>query len=107
MQAIVYYRLKIIGVAGDIKYSDIVVVQKSGNTLITVYPNPAANEILLSGLTNTSASKVVNSMVQIVLQQKTNASSFSIDVSKLPKGLYFVEVLSTDNSSIKQSFIKQ
>jgi len=42
-----------------------------------------------------------------VLMQNTTASSFSIDVANLQSGLYFIEIVSTDKTSVKQTFIKK
>ncbi len=104
---LVYYRIKIISLAGDIKYSDIVWVKDSGSNAISLYPNPAVNSIVLSGLKNSSSYRIINAMGQIVMQQKINGNSFSVDVAELKRGLYFIEIVSTDNTSVKRSFIKQ
>ncbi len=104
---VVFYRIKIIGISGDIKYTDIVMVKKKGNNGISLYPNPVVNSMTISGLTNASAYKIVNATGQVMMQQKTLANSINIDLRSLQSGLYFVEIISSDNISIKQSFIKQ
>lgn len=104
---VIYYRIKIISLSGQVKYSEIVSEKKTGKTEISLYPNPAANSITLSGLVNASVYKIINAAGQLVVQQKTTANSVNIDVSNLKGGFYFIEILSNDNTSVKQSFIKQ
>lgn len=104
---VVYYRIRIAGLAGDIKYTDIVAVRKNGDKQVSLYPNPVVNSFNITGLTNTVAYRIINAAGQVVLQQRTSASSMSIDVSGLQGGLYTVEILSTDNTAVQRSFIKQ
>ena len=104
---VVYYRIRIVGLAGDIKYTDMVAVRKNGAKLVSLYPNPAVSSINITGLTNATVYRIINATGQVVLQQRTTANSINIDVSGLQSGLYTVEILSTDNTAVQRSFIKQ
>lgn len=104
---VIYYRIKIIGLAGDIRYSDIVIVKKNGSNEISLYPNPAVNSIVLSGFSNVAAYRIINVAGQVMLQQKINADSFSVDVSRLQNGLYCMEIFLADDTTVKKTFIKQ
>ncbi|MEP7237025.1 MAG: T9SS type A sorting domain-containing protein [Ferruginibacter sp.] len=105
---IVYYRLKIIGLSGDIKYSDIVIVkQHADDKEISLYPNPVVNNITLSGVAGNASYRIINAAGQVVMQQQAIANSFSIDVSALQKGQYFIVIVSPDNTAVKKYFVKQ
>jgi hypothetical protein len=102
-----YYRIKIIGYAGYVKYSAAVKVSNGGKQELTVYPNPAKDQIFLSGVNNNSEVKIVNSKGQMMLQQKTNASTFSMDISSLVNGMYVVEIYSEGRLLDSKTIIKK
>jgi hypothetical protein len=102
-----YYRIKTIGYAGYVKYSAAVKVSNGGKQELTVYPNPAKDQIFISGLNNNSEVKIVNSKGQMMLQQKTNASTFSMDISSLVNGMYVVEIYSEGRLLDSKTIIKK
>ena len=101
-----YFRIKIVNANGKIEYSNIILV-KLATKEVTIYPNPVSNTLNISGVKNTTSYRIMNAMGQVVLMQNTTASSFSIDVANLQSGLYFIEIVSTDKTSVKQTFIKK
>ena len=62
------------------------------DTHIQIFPNPAKNTITILNSSNTKINEVViySPSGKIILQKKSPANS--IDISKLPPGLYFVEI---------------
>lgn len=72
---------------------------------INIFPNPAQNQLQIHSSTkNIRAYRIINSTGQEV-QNKTIDGSNLIDISKLAKGTYFIELI-TDKSIIQQQFIK-
>lgn len=105
--AVFYYRIKMISTNGSYKYSYIISVKQSNNADITIYPNPVANTLIINGLKNNNAIKIVNSAGQIVLQQNANANSLSIDVSTLKTGIYAILIASENEKITSKTFIKE
>ncbi|HSN59457.1 MAG TPA: T9SS type A sorting domain-containing protein, partial [Ferruginibacter sp.] len=104
---LVYYRLKITGINGDVKYSDIIVVRSGNNTGISMYPNPVVNTLNITGLKNNSTIKIINASGQVVNLQRTTASSMSMNVAELKAGIYVIEILNDGIKEMNQTFIKQ
>ena len=83
------------------------------NVVVRIYPNPANNELAID-VTNISEAKTtlqVTDIVGRVLKSKIIEGGMatthnSIDISSLPQGVYFLEVL-TDNGKIVNKFVKQ
>jgi len=63
------------------------------NEYIMVYPNPA-NDLLRVSYNNGTINHIslTNSVGQIVIDEVVNAPNVKIDVSKLPKGVYFATI---------------
>lgn len=71
---------------------------------ISIYPNPATNFMILEGITTGSVS-ILNSLGQTVI--KTQMIN-NIDISKIAKGFYFVQVSNDSNEIISTiKLIKQ
>lgn len=74
---------------------------------LNVYPNPADNKISIQSgtyLPNISI-KIFNCLGKLVIEQSLNRLT-DLDISNLEKGVYFLHILSS-NQSITQPFIKQ
>lgn len=75
-----------------------------------VYPNPVTNILHLAGinpLQQINKIDIISLEGRLLLQQKLNSnSSPQVEVSSLPKGLYFCKVIS-DTSSQTIKFIKK
>ncbi|MEO8087318.1 MAG: T9SS type A sorting domain-containing protein [Bacteroidota bacterium] len=75
------------------------------------YPNPTSDEVtvkLKSEKINKLAFIVFNSLGQVVIQSKINllGSEFKIDVSKLPVGIYFLQVEMRDGIIRSRKLVK-
>ncbi|MBU2927086.1 T9SS type A sorting domain-containing protein [Winogradskyella psychrotolerans] len=74
------------------------------NLVIKVYPNPASQKLYIStSTTEISTVEIFNSLGQRVMSLKPNSFNYSIDISTLTRGLYFVKV----NDAIFRQIIKQ
>lgn len=62
---------------------------------VNVYPNPASNAatVDLSGLQNATVTiRVMNAVGELLQQEQTNASVYTLDLAHYAAGLYFVQV---------------
>ena len=74
---------------------------------ISVYPNPVSNILTIEyPFSDNLQLKVINQLGQLVLKQNQDASLKSLDVSKLSKGLYFLNIDSESGNSHTIKFIK-
>ena len=81
--------------------------QVLSGTSISIYPNPAADMITISGV-NAETISIYNVLGERVLHNKISSSltTNEIDISSLPPGNYSVEVTSGDKS-YRSSIVKQ
>ncbi len=106
---IIYYRLKMVDIDGKTNYSKIVSVRltSAGNRL-SLFPNPTANFItvkLTQVATATTNVKITDITGRAVKTKSIAAGTvqFKLDVSDLPSGRYFIQVIS-NASIINESF---
>lgn len=72
-----------------------------------VYPNPSIEEIILhfnrEGLFNV---QLFNTLGKILKQAQVNSASFSVDVSQLPPGIYFITVADQAGNKVTKKVVK-
>jgi hypothetical protein len=73
---------------------------------VAIYPNPVANTLNIVSHEKINAVRILSLNGSIVSAIKSHSENISMDVSKLAKGAYIVEII-TDNHSIKNKIIKQ
>lgn len=110
LDGISYYRLKMIDNNGSFIYSKIISVNITGDEMLSVNPDPALNNIIVSFKNVTSLAKlhIISSDGRIVMKKAINAGAvhLNLSVSFLPKGVY--EVILIDKGLTKTArFIKQ
>jgi len=71
---------------------------------ITVFPNPVSDVINIKGINGNYNFKLYNLTGTLIIN-KILISNSSVDVSHLPKGLYFVEVNTFNNNRFSQKII--
>jgi hypothetical protein len=102
-----YYRLRQVDYDGTAAYSNIVSANyETGNSKVKIYPNPTSNsQITMDFAANTEGVLVVNTLGQIVFQQKLSGQTqLRLDISTWVKGVYFIK---TDGHSEAIKFVKQ
>jgi hypothetical protein len=74
---------------------------------IIVYPNPAQNNVIIAGMYSGNEHVVLlkNGLGQTVATSATTETSVTIDVSKLPIGLYFVIVQENEQDIYNQKLV--
>ena len=72
-----------------------------------VYPNPA-NDLLRISYNNGTINHIslTNSVGQIVVDEVVNAPNVKIDISKLPKGVYFATIDTPSGTATQKVIVK-
>lgn len=106
LTGIVYYRVKLVEINGDIRYSNIVAIRLTAVSSIKIWPNPFEEQVNIS-LQSKQAGKVLvqffNSAGQQVKQSTMPVSAginqFNIDnLAVLPKGVYNIRLVLADGT---------
>ncbi len=102
-----YYRLKMVSTDGNITYSNSLLVSKSSNNKVIIYPNPVNNNLMVAGLIGKSIVKIINMVGQQVLEQHTSATYLNLDVSGLKAGTYILSINDETDRIVINKFIKE
>lgn len=73
---------------------------------ITIYPNPASDNITFAGLDNIKDVIFMNMIGEVVYTTNVDNETMVINISDLPNGTYFVRFITTDGTPISSKFIK-
>ncbi|HQY11589.1 MAG TPA: T9SS type A sorting domain-containing protein [Ferruginibacter sp.] len=102
---IIYYRIKVIGKAGEIQYSNILVMHKQlSHTLLSIMPNPARENVSLVFFSEKESEvtiRLINNLGKTVLLQhqkaaKGNNTPQLAGLSKYASGVYSIQVFVND-----------
>jgi hypothetical protein len=106
--SIIYYRLRQTDFDGKAAYSRIIALTIDKSSLVLLYPNPVSNQANVTITVDRSEkilARVVSQSGAVVKQYTWSAtsgsSSYSIDVSTLAKGIYY---LSLQGETITKTF---
>ena len=95
MIGVSYYRLKQTDIDGQYKYFTIKMIENT-NDLVTVFPNPAKDQV------NISSNKINDADVSLISSEGQlvelplgiiNDGMMTLDVSNVPNGVYFVRII--------------
>jgi hypothetical protein len=111
-----YYRVRIIDIAGNTTYSDVVMILNEANALqmISIRPNPATTEAWLT-ISASQNNKVELSILDITgreLERKSvgviaGSNSIDLQIGNFAKGMYIVKAVYNNGQSSSLPFIKQ
>jgi dienelactone hydrolase len=109
---ITYYRLKVMNPAGQRKYSAVISVQTSADTLTIkfIYPNPAKDKLWVS-ITSTTARTIQYQFVDMKgslagegrIAAQSGSETYSLDVSQYAPGTYIFKLSGENGESLKTS----
>lgn len=102
-----YYRIKIVYLNGQVKYSRMILVKPTTGVDVSIYPNPVVSNLMIAGLDGASTIRIVNAKGELISLLKSAANSTSIDVSKLSPGFYALTILGENGIVSKKSFVKE
>ena len=80
--------------------------QFSSINQLNVYPNPTGNHITLVCQAENSEIYISDVLGNILMNQKSISKSSELDISSLPKGVFFIQVLS-ENKVYAGKFVKE
>ncbi len=99
---IIYYRIRVIGKAGEIQYSNVVVIRmKQTKTLLTIVPNPAKDHVMISFTAEKDSEITIRLIdnagkVMQIQKEKVQHGNNTLQVRGLEKystGVYMLQVL--------------
>ncbi|WP_118976757.1 T9SS type A sorting domain-containing protein [Taibaiella koreensis] len=104
-----FYRLKQIDQNGGFAYSNVAAVMfRKEKNAISLYPNPASNELIIEGLEHNATICIMNTLGQNLRTLKSNENQVHLNVSDLVDGVYYIVVTDQDDKEInRQKFLKQ
>jgi len=97
-----YYKLNVVKNDG-IKTSNIVSITGGRVAGFSINPNPASNDITITGLSDIKTVSIYDASGRLV-QTATNSH---ISVRNLSQGIYFVTVVTKDGNKVNSKFIKK
>ncbi|MES1224581.1 MAG: T9SS type A sorting domain-containing protein, partial [Bacteroidota bacterium] len=103
---LVYYRLRSVDNDGRFTYSPIIKLSAQPTTRLTVFPNPVKTMVTISGLKQKGAIRLINAAGQLMLQQKINTQSTTLDMSRLTSGMYLL-VYEVDGELMAEKIMKE
>lgn len=91
----IYYKLKQVDFNGNFKFSNIKVIQLENNisAKVNVYPNPATTSITIKSDQQSTKSTYRLLNIDGKLIHEGNVFQSNVDVSNLPRGIYFLSIL--------------
>jgi hypothetical protein len=100
-----YYRIRTEDRNGQVEYSKVVLLKRSAAGVITVYPVPMYNQLMV----NLSAMPTGNYQIQLldavgrlVRQVSSGNRSVMLSVNELTRGVYFLQIKDQEGNIIKQ-----
>lgn len=97
-----FYRLQMTDKDGSFTYSNIEQVNLKENDKIKVFPNPTTDKLFVQGNAITSIAVSDYAGRLLLLQNYSPTNLATINVSKLPKGMYLIKVADKNNTVVKK-----
>lgn len=98
-----YYRIIGITSSDEKIYSNIISVNYSPHSEITIYPNPTSGELNISGI-ESGTYRIYDAVGSICMED--SCAGESIDISNLVAGVYFIEIVEHNQNRTILKFIK-
>jgi hypothetical protein len=100
-----FYRLKMVDLDGQLSYSHIQQVKIKGKT-VTISPNPASDQIRVTGTYKKGIISITNASGITVLTRNANSTMTDINISLLPAGVYFVRYFDGSSTVVKKLLVQ-
>lgn len=101
---IIYYKISGIEFGTPYNCSQLLPVEQSNNSKISISPNPVVDVLYVSGNESISAILIYDQMGKLLIE-KTDIPDFGTDISFLPAGLYLLQI-NTRNGVVMKKFVK-
>ncbi|TAD86502.1 MAG: T9SS C-terminal target domain-containing protein [Bacteroidetes bacterium] len=100
-----YYRIKQVDADGKFTFSSVRTASFETEAVLQVYPNPAKNTMLITGLQPHSSINLFDATGRNVLQTRAAQSMLQLQVGHLPAGIYQLTI--TQTSGVQNSYRMQ
>lgn len=100
-----YFRVIEQDLNGSRTFSSVVQLQRNHGITLSVYPNPAADKLYVSGIAAFNTLKITDVKGRIVLRQNILPGFSSLDIKRLPAGMYLLTATGDKETQTLQ-FIK-
>jgi uncharacterized delta-60 repeat protein len=110
LQGTNYYRLKQVDKDGSFTYSNIVSVTLQNGISVTVYPNPVKDILHIKGLDGTMSYEVkaLNEKGNVIAATSIiKNASYNMNVRRLNKGIYYLNLVASNKKTITVKFVKE
>ena len=112
---IIYYRLKVIGKAGAIKYSNIVIIKKSNEADLVLSPNPANYVFTISFYAIKDSEAAIwlfdNAGKNVLYKKQKVFKGFNdiaiTDLNRYSNGIYDLKISYNDKTIVKKLMIRK
>lgn len=94
-----FYRLKMIDIDGTYRYSNVIRVKMNSPVKFSLQPNPAGNIVVLTGIDGYQQIRLLDMVGKVYLQQIIDQPIERLDISRLAKGVYIVQLIKGDDPS--------
>lgn len=104
-----YYRLKQIDFDGQFEYSNIISIDFENENSISFYPNPVSdNLIITTDIQDDVTVRLISVNGQVISENSQYIDNqFSIDVSRLNNGIYYLQVINKNSVILNELFVKE
>lgn len=103
-----YFRLRLVDKDARVKHSNTLAYRCNGKSLVQVWPNPVSNELFVDGLNGRNEIRLIDAVGGLISRISTNAVKERINVSALPAGIYFIQVINEQGIAIaREKIIKK
>ncbi|HWC51999.1 MAG TPA: T9SS type A sorting domain-containing protein [Chitinophagaceae bacterium] len=86
-----FYRLKMVDIDGNFKYSAVLKINFSGAQKFEAFPNPTNSVLTISGIDNNELVKLISTDGKLLLQKRASGQSMTMDLSSLSTGIYILQ----------------
>ena len=102
-----YYRLRQVNTDGKFSYSKVILISKFGKqgTNIVITPNPSSGVVLIRTnhlMVNASVKLISEAGATLLAITNVNGNNFTVNISKQPPGVYFLEINEKENKSVSR-----
>jgi hypothetical protein len=100
-QLTIYYRIESVDFNGRKQYSTTQQINTKHQTPnIVLFPNPATTTVNIASQQNIKEIKIINQLGQVVKHQTPNTKQITLNTEQFAKGVYMVQI-TTSNGEIK------
>lgn len=102
-----FYRLKQTDRDGMFDYSLIRQITIGEKGELSLFPNPVKENLYIDGLNKNDVVKIYDPSGRVVFEYLALLYSAEISMRNLPKGFYYLEIVSADSTTVRKKIIKE